>query len=115
MEPKQILQQMVDRDAGNIYGGVRDLALKAVPKQFKGFAMNYLRSNEKKWLNSIDDVVEMLVDSSFPTQDTTLEEGIENFNALLNGYVEGALEDKLGIQPESLKIIFQMLPQQGMR
>lgn len=105
---KDLLLTITERDVGNIYNNLKEQVYQICPKQFKPILNNYISANEKKWISTIENYIDIAVESSFPSEETTLEEAIANMNELVNTTIAGFIEDKLKIDPQTLGIVAQL-------
>lgn len=105
----EILDQIISRDISNIYENLRTTIINSIPKQFQGIAINYIKANEKKWENAINEKIELIVAMSFPDELTTLEEGMENANFMVNDFINNWLTKNIGIPENVVQIGTQLL------
>ena len=98
---KIAVRQMVDREILNTYMGVKSLLLSSIPSNLSGMAQTIIKPYEQKWINNINSKVDVAMELSFPTPETTLEEGMDNLNNILNEGLKMIMRDKLNL-PESL-------------
>ena len=111
IENKKILQNMLERDVGNIYVKLRDNVLSMTNKQplMKKMAANYISANEKQWLAKLDEQIELIVEASFINPQTTLNEAIVTATDLINTAIGQFLESKLNIPMSTVQIGLQTL------
>lgn len=101
MDNKQVLRQMIERQAANIYIKTKDMILNSPGVASNALVLkmvsSYINGNEKQWLGWVDDKINMIVDGSFLDSETTLEDAIQNADELVNAAIGQALEKSIGI------------------
>lgn len=101
---KIAVRQMVDREILNTYMGVKELIFSNISPKINTMVQTMVKPYESKWIQAINDKVDIAMEMSFPSDETPLEEGLENLNNIINEGIKYVLREKLHLPEELVNI-----------
>ena len=111
---RQTVQNVAERDVENIYKALRSKVSALTGKQplLKGLVDNYISSKEDSWVKSLQDLVNVSVESAFSNPEISIADATTKVNELLGLGIDSFLNKHLGFSLSSQGVdMFDVLKQ----